>query len=146
MTELYARAERWLNFSRDKDLPHLFLTYGEEFGVTCDPDWPMAMRMSVIGDLQAFALRADDRLVGFALVRLWPQLPFKGKPVAFVSEIYVDPVYRGGGTKLLLDKVMQRMREQGCAKITLHHGLTSPAVFPPLGATGIAMRLWAKDL
>jgi GNAT superfamily N-acetyltransferase len=145
VTELYAQAERWLNFSRDKDLPLLFQQYGEEFGVTCDPDWPMAMRMSVIGDLHAFALRAD-RLVGFALVRLWPQLPFRDKPVAFVSEIYIDPPYRGRGTRVLLDKVMKRMREQGCAKITLHHGVTNPAVFPPLNATGIAMRLWAKDL
>jgi GNAT superfamily N-acetyltransferase len=102
--------------------------------------------MASIGDLHAFTLRvAPDRLVGFCFVQLWPQLPFKGKTLALATELYIDPLYRGTGTKLLLDKTIACMREIGAARFALHHSMQNPAVLAPLGP-GVSMRVWARDL
>jgi GNAT superfamily N-acetyltransferase len=145
-SSLTAALEPWMKFSRDPALPTLFLSYSEEFNTRCNPDWSRAHRMALVDELHAFALRDRGTMVGFCLVRMWPQLPFKDRMVAFASEIFVDPTYRGIGTKMLLAEVMKVMRTKGAVRFALHHAQEDPAVFPPLDATGIAMRLWGKDL
>lgn len=57
--------------------------------------------LEVAGVLQAFAARADGRLVGF-LFLLIPTLPHFGKVVGVVESYFVASAYRGTGAGLKL--------------------------------------------
>jgi GNAT superfamily N-acetyltransferase len=140
-----AKAEPWPQFREDPALASLFLAYGEEFGEVCRPDWREADRLARIDKLHAIALRSDGALVGFCLCQIHQELPFKGRRLALASELYVDPLYRGEGTRLLLDEAQRCMRAVGATRFAIHHSMTDPAVLAPLG-TGVSMRVWVREL
>ena len=140
---IVAALEPWLKFRNDSALPGLILEYGEEHGVTPDPDWPRMQRMAMVSELHVVTLRTS-LLVGFCICVMRPQLGFKGKMLAFAELIFVRPEYRPDGTHLLLVETQKRMREHGASHFALHH---APAI-ASLGALGFgtSMRAWIKEL
>jgi GNAT superfamily N-acetyltransferase len=142
---LTSSLEPWPGFAKDPYLKTLFLAYGEEYDCVCDPDWPLAHRLWMTGDLHAIALRADRILVGFCICRIEARLAFRGKRLAIADSLYVDPEYRAEGSRLLIETACGCMREKGAHSFALHHGLTADSAGAPAGFK-TAMRVWFREL
>lgn len=108
------------------DLPALFLAEWEEIiqdnptQQELSPAWDKYVQMEMAGTLMFFAAWAEDKLVGYILNIIHPNLHFSKTLYAFIDAFYLAPAYRTGEAEALF--VMENeiaLLEQGVKRINI---------------------------
>lgn len=72
-------------------------------GIPLDPDWERYFYFEDMGVLHILTARRGDRLIGWAVLFVWPHIDARTVPFADVKTIWLDKPFREGilGMKLL---------------------------------------------
>lgn len=90
----------------------------EALGAT-DPQWEMYERMETGGFMQAFGVKVDGEMVGFAFV-LTTILPHYGVKASTVESLFVRKEKRGTGAGTVLMAAVEDYARQQGSKVVLY--------------------------
>lgn len=96
-----------------------------------DPDWDTYYKLEDLGVLKIFTCRDSEKLVGYFVVHIMPNIHSKGTVIAVADIIYLLKSYRSGTTGYKLFKFAEScIREDGVS--TLHVTTTEKNPIDPL--------------
>ena len=86
-----------------------------------EPDYNKYVELNKLGVLKIYTVRDDDKLVGYFLVTVSPNLHYKSHLFAVNDIIYIDPEYRGRTVAYRLFKYAEsELKKLGVSVITIN--------------------------
>ena len=96
-----------------------------------DPDWDMYHKLEELNILRIFTCRDGDRLVGYFVPHIIPNIHSRGNIIAVAEIIYVLEEYRSGMTGYKLFKFAEKCIKEDGVKI-LHVTTTEKNPIDPM--------------
>ena len=86
----------------------------------CDPDWDQYFRLEMAGNLSVLTLRAEGKIIGYAIVIVTPWAHQKNTKIALIDTYYILDDFRAFSLfKHLFDKIENELKEAGVRFILL---------------------------
>lgn len=89
--------------------------------IALNPDWEAYEDLETAGKLKIFTARDDDRMIGYFVVLVGPNLHYKDHIFAVNDILYLDKNYRKGRTGIKLIKFAEQcLKEDGASVLNIN--------------------------
>jgi GNAT superfamily N-acetyltransferase len=89
--------------------------------IALNPDWDAYEALELSGKLKIFTARVNDRMIGYFVVLVGPNLHYKDHIFAVNDILYLDKIYRRGRTGIKLIKFAEQcLKEDGVSVLNIN--------------------------